>query len=315
MRPLLQQVDLHDPAIGTYVERLAGGGGSDLLRGFGSDDRLDGGAGGDILIGDDGANQYLGGIGDDLLIPDATAPGQQIDGGSGFDAMVYAGVPSIVPTFDGDEEGWTGIGGTVDASGVQPGQGGFVRLNEASSRPSAQLFAPAEFLGDQSVMMGGRITFDLEPESSASNGDKSITPIGGASGTTRSTADIPDATQGTRATYSCSLSDRGPWRTDPGSAQDRGGFVTDAMILDVLSNLTAIELNANRSFGSPRIAGLDNSVLSALPLKEAVVSQFESGSLEGRTTVLEAGADPFSETFTIGTLLVWENSGGNAGAR
>ena len=312
-----------DAANGTYVERLAGGGGSDLLRGFGSDDRLVGGAGGDILIGDGGLNQYLGGTGDDVLVLDPTAPGQQIDGGTGFDAMVYGSFPSIVSTFDSGVEGWTVESGRLSQinPGGQPGQGGYLRHSDDEPGVKDFLSAPrstppGEFLGNQAQMFGGRISFDLNV--SLVSGGFNTSSLGillrgeGSLGIVGDIAFDKDPSVNWQ-TFEIALDDRGSWRT-PTNTEGLGGFADNADILGVLSNLTEVKVFADR-VGGQEITRLDNFAMSALPVKEPVLSQFEGGTLEGWTAVLRSDKKLFgTESLGGPDDLVWQPSGGNAGA-
>ena len=225
-----------DPAIGTYVERLAGGAGSDLLRGFGGDDRLEGGAGGDILIGDGGVNQYLGGTGDDVLVLDPTAPGQQIDGGTGFDALVYGDFPSIVSTFDSGVEGWevetgdlrqTNDGGT---SSCRAACCGTTTTHRGCGISSARR---QDFLGNQVGMFGGRISFEVDVDRVTGKFNTSKLGVvleGGAGETTAIEADIPFTLNVfDRHEFEIALDDRGSWRT-PTMEEGLGGFATNAEI-------------------------------------------------------------------------------------
>lgn len=75
---------------------VKGGGGADLLRGGDGADALDGEGGADILEGGEGGDQLNGGAGDtllggngnDILIASSAALGG-IDGGNGFDTLIY----------------------------------------------------------------------------------------------------------------------------------------------------------------------------------------------------------------------------------
>jgi len=308
-----------DAANGTYVERLAGGGGSDLLRGFGSDDRLEGGAGGDILIGDGGVNQYLGGADDDVLVLDPTAPGQQIDGGTGFDALVYGSFPSIVSTFDSDKEGWTVDSGDLDQNneGGQPEQGGRLTHKDVALGVQDFLSAPDKFLGNQAQMFGGRISFDLFAGfPSFWESSLGVVLEGGAGETTAIEADVYRKPGTKFHPFEFALDDRGSWRTQSGT-EGLGGFATDAVIQNVLSDLTAVKVYADHFDRDGRVetTRLDNFVLSALPVKEPVVSHFEGGTLEGWTAVLRSDKKLFgTETLGGPDDLEWRPSGGTAGA-
>lgn len=75
-----------------WSDALFGGAGNDTLVGGGADDTLDGGS---------GTNQIDAGDGNDLIVVDGTAvngyrsvPATGVDGGAGFDTMVFAGASS-----------------------------------------------------------------------------------------------------------------------------------------------------------------------------------------------------------------------------
>ncbi len=72
---------------------LAGGAGSDHLRGDGGNDILSGGAGNDTLEGKDGADELRGGSGDDRLYVDGDDT--IIDGGDGYDRLYVQGIDGV----------------------------------------------------------------------------------------------------------------------------------------------------------------------------------------------------------------------------
>jgi len=76
---------------GAGNDQLFGGNGNDILRGAGGNDVLSGDNGDDTLIGGAGADVMLGGRGNDLL---TWVPGEgsdRLDGGQGFDTMLFDG--------------------------------------------------------------------------------------------------------------------------------------------------------------------------------------------------------------------------------
>ncbi|MEP4197093.1 MAG: laminin B domain-containing protein [Aliishimia sp.] len=291
----IQNLD-QDPANGTYTERLAGGAGSDLLRGFGGDDRLEGNEGSDILIGDSGANQLLGGLGDDVMILDATAIGQQIDGGDGFDTLIYGGLPTVVSTFNDSDDGWTAPSGSLtrQSSGSQAGEG--EHLNHVDNALGVTDFfqAPEKFLGDQSEMFGGRISFDLEADA-ASIYSLGVVLTGGASGNVRLEGDIAiDVALGWQS-FDLALDQSGSWRI-PGTTLGAGDLASNEVIADVLSNLTSVELLADRVNGV-ETTRLDNFVMSALPVQAPILTQFSFSSIEGWTSA----SKPINADFSLMT--------------
>ena len=313
----IQNID-DDAANGTYVERLAGGAGSDLLRGFGGADRLEGNEGSDILIGDGGANQLLGGVGDDLIILDPTAVAQQVDGGAGFDALTYGGFATIFSSFDTDLDGWTSnapvLSHSVDSAG-SPGDGGYLQQADTSSARDSFL-AGAQFLGDQSQMIGGRISFDMDTFAVIPF-SLGVTLVGGTDGTTRLEADIAiDPALGWQS-FTIGLAEEDSWRrvfTSSSAAEGSGALASDVDIATVLSNLTAIEILADRSPNPSEVTRLDNFVMSAQPVEGQIVSQFRNNSTEGWTLESKPLGAAFSQLETTDGLLTVNANFGNAGS-
>jgi hypothetical protein len=73
------------------VERITGGGGSDLLTGSAAPNRIDGGPGGDVVNGGDGADSLLGSAGNDHLTgstgPDTYSAGEGNDSVNASDGV------------------------------------------------------------------------------------------------------------------------------------------------------------------------------------------------------------------------------------
>ena len=91
---------------------LFGDTGSDTLSGGPGIDRLDGGAGADRLIVDEGADVISGGAGDDtIFFSTLTEIPEFVDGGSGVDTLVLAGMPESIgeTDFSHDNADYNGI--------------------------------------------------------------------------------------------------------------------------------------------------------------------------------------------------------------
>jgi hypothetical protein len=172
-------------------------------------------------------------------------------------------------TFDADDEGWlvgelfapsgTSVPGYV-ASGGNPG--GFVRTNDLYSWNA--YVAPAVFLGDQSDALGGSLIFDTRVSSLDGIAYYAVVLEGGGlqlgynSGlptTDWSTFTIPLTADG--------------WNQDLQNSGVGGTPVAEADFLAVMSNLTALRIQADWQTGLDQI-DLDNVRLesSSTPIPE-----------------------------------------------
>ncbi|MFL6854487.1 MAG: calcium-binding protein [Sphingomicrobium sp.] len=76
---------------GAGNDTLSGGGGNDFITGGAGNDTLLGGSGNDFLDGDQGADVAILGAGNDVFRWDQGDGSDKVDGGSGFDEMVFNG--------------------------------------------------------------------------------------------------------------------------------------------------------------------------------------------------------------------------------
>jgi Ca2+-binding RTX toxin-like protein len=125
-------------AFGAWIENATCGAGNDTLTGNdlanvlignGGNDTLSGGAGNDILNGGIGSDILLGGGGDDMFYFDAADNLAMLDGGSGFDTLVFADSflffdlaghaleQSMVTMLDLGNEAWDEINDLHDIAG------------------------------------------------------------------------------------------------------------------------------------------------------------------------------------------------------
>ncbi|MBL8907416.1 MAG: M10 family metallopeptidase C-terminal domain-containing protein [Rhizobiales bacterium] len=121
-----------------WIENAIGGSGNDTiigndlanrLVGGAGNDRLEGGAGNDILIGGIGSDTLLGGDGDDIIYYDAADNMNNVNGGAGFDSLLFLGVwqainlvlygfeQSLVLFTDSSNQAWTTKTDVYDLSG------------------------------------------------------------------------------------------------------------------------------------------------------------------------------------------------------
>ena len=256
---------------GTSLQKLSGGDGDDVIRGFGGNDHLEGGTGNDVLIGDGGTNNYSGGDGRDVFVVSRDAS-TIIDGGSDLDFVEYGGSSRVVPvvsTFDSNADGWTILGAS---GGFQPSggnDGGTVRGTDTAG--SAWVFvAPDKFLGDQSGAFGGALEFDLyhEPTGSGYVVENDIIIVGNGEAIVIPVANPPQAF----TTFSLALNAAAGWTytTDltglTGTAAPQawttaaGAAATNAQIASILADITAIHIRGDYSYGADSTR-LDNVIL------------------------------------------------------
>jgi len=259
---------------GGATERLSGEGGDDFLRGFGGVNLLEGGDGqdlivaeaaGDVVVGEDGADTFLV----------VGAPGKTIDGGAGFDILDYSGqIGAIVSTFDDDLDGWTIFGAGTPAfisTGGNPG--GFFRITDASG-VDYRFNAPAEYLGDQSEMFGGSLSFDLKQVSGSgarANTETGEVFLSDGVTTIRASIEYPG---GDFQTYRLALDSSEPW------IQQSGAKASNEQIQQVLSNLSSLQIEGEFISGTEQ-TGLDNVILSPTPLAPAITSNFDGFGTDG----------------------------------
>lgn len=187
---------------------------------------------------------------------------------------------TITSTFDANNEGWLELGDATTTSptwGAAYGRGGGgVRLVDSGSGGVMYFAAPLKFLGDQSGMLGGTLSFDLK-ESHASNpfNSSDVVLVGGGITLVYDTAFNPAT--GSFTAYEVPLSVPG-WRIDSLS----GAAATATQMTTVLHDLTALRIRAEYS-QSVDTGYLDNVVMRApepLPVPTPVPSPVpESSSL------------------------------------
>ncbi len=187
---------------------------------------------------------------------------------AGCAGLAMAGVAraDVVSTFDTDTEGWTLTNGadslTWNATLGNPGGG--ISGNEGASNRLWYYAAPAAFLGDQSAMSGGSITWDIRN-------------IGGGTPASE-TADVIIDGAGIRIgypipgnidlpawqTFSVPLSRTGWYHMDSFPTPALLGPVSELEFADVLADVTAMYVQGEYRNGNDTSA-LDNVIMAPAP--------------------------------------------------
>jgi Ca2+-binding RTX toxin-like protein len=105
-------------------DSLLGGAGDDALTGGSGDDTLIGGAGNDFVDGDQGTDVGILGAGDDVFQWDPGDGSDRVEGGSGFDEMLFNGnanAEAFALSADGERALFTRVQGNIimDLGGVE----------------------------------------------------------------------------------------------------------------------------------------------------------------------------------------------------
>jgi hypothetical protein len=155
-------------------------------------------------------------------------------------------------------EGWAFTTGDASAGMVHDdgpgsdGQPGFMRFTDGGRGGAAYLAMPEAHAGDQSRLMGGSITFDMNMISGGQAiGDRwPILRIEGANGEVMThTSDYAPARGGWSA-FSADVAE-GNWEID-------GRPATRAQMEAILADVATSELRIEQAYGGNEIIGLDN---------------------------------------------------------
>ncbi len=189
-------------------------------------------------------------------------------------SVSYAGV-LVESTFDANDDGWqvgdfsgptaSPLAPTYLASGGNPG--GFIRANDYFSWNA--FLAPAKFLGNQSAAFGGSLNFD-QRVLSTDNIDYYAVVLEGGGLQVGYSAGLP----GTDWTsFSIPFTSAGWFKNLNWSLGYGGDPITPAELQNVLSNLTALRLEADWQTGGDQV-DLDNVRLlsaTATPVPASVL--------------------------------------------
>jgi Ca2+-binding RTX toxin-like protein len=109
---------------GAGNDTLSGGAGNDFIAGGAGNDTLLGGSGNDFLDGDQGTDIGILGAGDDVFRWDQGDGSDRVEGGSGFDEMLFNGfgvAEQFTLSANGDRSSFTRVQGNIamDLDGVE----------------------------------------------------------------------------------------------------------------------------------------------------------------------------------------------------
>lgn len=166
-------------------------------------------------------------------------------------------------TFDNDADGWTGLqpGGTTPtvtwhATGGNPG--GHISMLDPSAG-SIRFVAPAKFHGDMSCAFNGTISRDLRTDSLDTGGRNMGLSIYGTDqqgGMIRISNNEHMNVTNTWVTSTWTLNEAGGWIFI--DAYDNQSSASNANIIQVLRNVTAIHIGAETLVGPSETTDLDN---------------------------------------------------------
>jgi len=152
---------------GNKNDDLRGGNGADTLSGGNGDDTISGGAGSDVLSGGDGAD----------LIRTGSGKLDQVDAGSGDDAIVVNGTgDKAIDGGDGHDR--VELGGGVEIKEIKTGEEGEQILITANGDTITMVNVEEVVTSDGGVVNfeEGRIVTDLDATNSRRNQDVTVTP-------------------------------------------------------------------------------------------------------------------------------------------
>ncbi len=185
---------------------------------------------------------------------------------------------TVVSTFDTDADGWTmvtfaaggpynvnptAVGGlTWQATGGNPD--GYIERNDVEG--GAMMFrAPAKFQGDQSIMVGGTISFDIQSDYDDRTVDSNVVIKGnGLTLVGQFTNPVQDAGWFSRAV----VLDAANFSKDI----QGGAVVSDAELLSALTNVSDLFIGGEMHTGFPaETTGIDNVSLEAVPEPATII--------------------------------------------
>ncbi len=169
---------------------------------------------------------------------------------------------SIVSTFDTDTDGWTRGGGDnnslVGWSASTGNPGGCLTMQDEAAGTTDYWKAPAKFLGDQSAMYEGTLSYDLRLDRTGQNFADIDVVLAGNGHTLSGFFNFTPTTDFT--TFSILLKEGPKWHED-GSG---GGPPDAAQFRGILANLTGIQIRADYLNGA-EVNSLDNVTLAPVP--------------------------------------------------
>lgn len=190
-------------------------------------------------------------------------------------AVPFAVHGAVVSDFSSDLDGWAHAGGDAStltwlSSGGVPG--GYMRMIEPATGGVDRFAAPAKFLGDQSAMYGGTLSYDIRISPAENLANPDIRLLGNSLTLEYYFVSAPT---GTFSNFSATLDENSGWVIAGGGTPTQGQFQS------VLANLTALQISADWSTVSDTTS-LDNVVLVPEPSTTALLGLGLLGLLRRR---------------------------------
>lgn len=190
----------------------------------------------------------------------------------------------LVSTFDADAEGWSlANGGSGFAWGIALGNpGGGIRGSEGASGRLWYYSAPAAFLGDQSSMIGGSLSWDIRNISTGSPAGESADVILHGAGIRIGYAIPGNLDLPAWQTFSVPLSSSG-WFVMAGAfpnTPNTGDAVAESQFADVLAGLTAVYIQGEYRNGADSSA-LDNVIMAPAICPACAADYDGNGGVDG----------------------------------
>lgn len=206
----------------------------------------------------------------------------------------------ITSTFDTDADGWTFFDTstpiTVNHQSSNGNPGGFVSVTYSASvgTTTESWFAPAKFLGNLVVRSLGRdFKFDLQQSVAGTGSNPGIAEVRIENGGSVLVYQLPvkPAVAPAWTSYSVKLDETGGWLWSTTS----GSAATRSQIIQVLTNVTSIEIRGTYATNATYTSGLDNVIIEQATLTTApLVSTLSvtSGKPGDVITINGSGFDP-----------------------
>lgn len=200
---------------------------------------------------------------------------------------------AVVSTFDDSTEGWQKLPGSDASSAVVwvatgGNINGYVQYNETGAGFTDYVSAPAAFLGDKSIYYGGTLRFDIRinlapvavPETAKLTGN----------GLTLAVQLAPPSPANTWHHRSVALTENGGWiNTTTGLAP------TQAQLLSVLANLTALHLRTDYVSGSEQVSFDNIALYPPSVCVSPFLDDFDDGILDASMIVPSGGCSIVTE--------------------
>ncbi len=283
---------------------------------FDGNDTLDGNSGNDTIFGGDGDDIILGGIGNDTL-----------DGGNGDDIIYGEGRTNIVVaenTFDNGAEGWrasqTLAGSETDPEFLPEGHGiGDGAIEYVDTQGGTGYFhASSQYLGDQSAVSGGSISFSQYIDLNGGPLDNTAQPqivLEGTAGTLYFRGLSTSAGTAMNPTYEPYELIDGQWVEVEIPVVEGLWYIngtstvaTQAEIDAVLGDLTKVAIQSEYSTGPADVSRLDDFSFNANP---AYVDSEENLTSVNTDDVIDGGAGNDVVYAGSGDDVVTDTGGGD----